>query len=451
MNIKQRVIEKFDECIDIISTLVSFPTIQTEALENQPFGVENARCLEKALEITSSMGFKSVNLDNYCGYAEMGEGEEIVGILGHLDVVPVTEGWKTPPFQATIIDDMMYGRGVADDKGPLVAGLMAMQIVKELNIPLKKRVRLIMGCNEESGFECIKHYVEKEGHIDIGFTPDGSFPIVHGEKGMIAGKMTSISTSIVHIHGGIASNVVCGHVEIQVKKNTFSMKLLDNYFKNNNILYSITETDNDIVLKVEGTSAHASTPELGKNAISYGLVGLKQAGFQDLFVDFYCERFGLTTDGELLGCKCNDEFGALTCNIGVISMTDGMIEASIDIRYPVSFAMKKVVDMITPHCKHYGGIIEITSTKKSLFYPLDSPIVTKLMAAYQEVTNDTISKPMTMGGGTYAKGINNCVAFGGMKEGFDYHIHDNNECIPLVELKEMIEIYTVALLKCLED
>ena len=328
--------------------------------------------------------------------------------------------------------------------------MIAMKVLRDLNVPIKKRIRLIMGTNEESGSKCLEYYVKKEGHVDYGFTPDGEFPGVFGEKGMVAMTYYSKDTNIIDIKGGTAKNVVCPSCTVTVEKANFSRKMLEDEFKNNDFSYEIVEDGDNVSITLNGVAAHASTPELGTNAISYLLEGLRKAGFQDKFVEFYHDHFGLCYDGSGIGAKCEDDYGSLTLNNGVIEMNDGVITGSVDIRFPVSLTSKKVLKMMEGKLEDENGRIEVNGVVEPLFFPPDSPLVTSLLSAYQEVTGDMETEPMTMGGGTYAKGINNTIAFGCAFLGTDYRIHNTNEFVPIDELLKQAEIYVVALLKLLE-
>ncbi len=449
MEIKQRVEKYFDAALNHLEQLVQYNSIQQEATKDYPFGEEVAKCLHKALEIADTYGFKTKNLENYAGYVEMGQGEKLIGILGHLDIVPAGDRWTTDPFKLRISEGKAYGRGTSDDKGAIVASLIAMKIVEDLGIPMNKRVRLIMGTNEETGSKGLKYYVEKEGHIDMGFTPDGSFPGVHGEKGMIAAKFCGTSSKILNINAGLATNIVCNLCELTVEKNSFNHRILEDYFSENELKYEMTETDEGMKLIVHGKAAHASTPDLGINAITHALVGLKSAGIQDEFVEFFANNIGVVTDGSLLGIDCQDEYGSLTCNVGVIRCEDGKIWGTLDIRFPVSMTSKQILEKL-PVSKE-GGEIEFVHASEPLYFPIDSPLVKKLLKAYQTVTHDTETQPMTMGGGTYARGIRNCIAFGCGFPGVDNHIHDADEFVGLEELKLQIEIYVHAILELLND
>lgn len=451
MDIKEYVESYKEQLFSNLAKLVSYNSVKGEQSDEYPFGKVVADCLAEALKMCEGYDFETTNLDNYCGYAQIGEGEQLIGILGHLDIVPAGEGWDSDPFKMVEKDGKLYGRGVSDDKGAVVASMIAMKIIKDMNIPLNKRIRLIMGCNEETGSLCLKHYVECEGHIDMGFTPDGEFPGVHGEKGMVGAIFKSKNTNIIDIKGGVAGNVVCNRCVVSVAKNSFSKRALDEYFNNNDIEYSIEETDDVVTIDVKGVAAHASTPSLGVNAISYALCGLKASGYQDSFVEFYCNHIGLETDGNMLGCKCSDEYGELTLNNGIIKMEDGQITGTIDIRFPVTMSVKQIVSLMSDNLEDENGVIEIVRKGEPLFYPIDSPLVSKLLSAYQEVTNDYETMPMTMGGGTYAKGIHNCIAFGCAFLGEDNHIHDANEHLAVDSFLKQVEIYVTAIMKLLED
>ena len=453
MNAKELVQGYKDELVEKLAKLVNINSKMGEAKPDAPFGEGPKEALVTALDMMEKDGFKTVNVDNYAGYAEMGEGEDVIGIIGHLDVVPASkeDGWDTDPFTQTEKDGVLYGRGVSDDKGAVVASMIAMKVIRDLQIPLNKRIRLIMGTNEESGSKCLEYYVQKEGDVTYGFTPDGDFPGVYGEKGMIKASYHSLNTNILAIDGGTVSNVVCGKCTIKVLKNSYSPKALKDYFNQKSLTYSIEDDGDGDKITLQGVAAHASMPELGVNAISELFMGLKQAGYQDAFVDFYCSHFGLETDGSLFGAACSDEYGALTANNGVIHMKDGVITGTIDMRSPVSMNVKQVIRQIKEEnrLKDEGGEIVIESSRDPLFYPPESTLVSSLVQAYRDVTGDTEAEPMTIGGGTYAKEIGNTIAFGCAFPGKDYRIHNTNEWVEIDELLLQAEIYVQAIINLL--
>lgn len=452
MDIKEMVEGYREELVNRLGKLVSVPSELGKSSDEAPFGEGPKKALLTALDMLKKDGFDTVNLDNYIGYGEMGEGEKVIGIVGHLDVVPARkeDGWNTDPYTMVEKDGTLYGRGVSDDKGAVVASMIAMKVIKDMGIKLNKRVRLIMGTNEESGSLCLKHYVEKEGSVDYGFTPDGEFPLVYGEKGMVGATYRSKKTNILNIEGGTVGNIVCKTCTIEVPKASFSKKALEDYFNNNSLEYNIEEKESSVVITVTGVAAHASMPELGRNAISYLMEGLHSAGFQDPFCEFYCDHFGLETNGKSAGVYFKDEYGELTLNTGVIHMKDGVIEGSIDIRYPVTFNSKQIIKQWQPHLEDENGVITINHTVEPLFYPLDSPLVSSLLDAYRKVTGDTETQPWVIGGGTYAKGIGNTIAFGCAFPDNDYRIHNTNEWVTIDELLLQAEVYVQAILNLQE-
>lgn len=451
MNIKERVKSYEQNMLDDLASLVSYNSVQGEEKPNAPFGETVAACLDCALDIAKGYGFKTTNLDHYAGYAEIGSGEQVIGVLAHLDIVPAGEGWNSDPFTLTHVKDRVFGRGTSDDKGAVVASMIAMKVLQEMQVPINKRIRLIMGCNEETGSKCLEHYVKTEGHIDMGFTPDGTFPGVHGEKGSLGLLFQATSDVILSAKGGLATNVVCNHFEMSLKANCVDVPKIKDALSKHPIEAIVTQVDDVVYLDVRGTAAHASTPKLGINAIGETMAALQEAGLRDSFVEFYHERIGTSCDGQGCGCKMEDEYGVLTFSNGTIQMDQGQITGTIDIRYPVTSNSEIVAQKIQKTLNHETrGTITISKRSEPLFFPIDSPLVSRLLLAYQEVTKDTVSKPTTMGGGTYAKGIHNCIAFGCEFEGEDCHIHDANEFVRVEVLLLQAEIYVHALLKLLD-
>ncbi|MEE1113582.1 MAG: Sapep family Mn(2+)-dependent dipeptidase [Eubacterium sp.] len=449
--IKERVEGYRELLLERLGELVAIPSTEGKPESDAPFGREPKRALEAALKMCEADGFRTKNVDNYAGYAEMGEGEQLIGVIGHLDVVPAAEGdgWDSDPFTMTERDGVLYGRGVADDKGAVVASMISMKVLKDMGIPLTKRVRLIMGTNEETGSRCLEYYVQKEGHVDYGFTPDGDFPLVYGEKGMIRAKYEA-NTQILSIEGGAASNIVCGKVKAAFVPGTLPEEKLASYFGKNGIRFELTKSGDADSLTVFGKTAHASTPELGVNAIAYLFAGLKDVGFADPLVDFYCGHIGTATDGNGLFGEVRDEYGALTLNTGVIKGKNGAAEGTIDIRFPVTMSAEQILALAEGKLSDANGQITITGTTEPLFFSPESDLVKSLAESYVEVTGDTVNKPMTIGGGTYAKEIHNTVAFGCAFPGIDYHLHDNNEWVRIDELLLQAEIYVHGILKLLE-
>lgn len=440
--IKNLVLSHKEELITTLEKLVNSQSVSSGAKEGYPHGKAVAETLDLALSICDELGFKTKNIDYEAGYAEIGEGEKLIGILGHLDVVPAGNGWESDPFKMTIKDDVIYGRGVMDDKGPVVANMIALKILKQLKPNLKSRVRLIMGCDEERGSSCLKHYVEKEGHIDMGYTPDGDFPLVFGEKGILHFDLI-FPTKIHHIFGGEVYNACISEVTVSKNQLQFDEQKFVQFLNENNIKH-IIETEK---ITVYGVAAHGSTPEKGINAASYLMEALYVAGCKDEAVLKYNELIELGYNGENLGINHEDRYGNLTLNVGKVRIINGEFVVSCDVRYPITTNGDKLEKTLLDNAIDYK--LNVVSHAKALYVDPESDLVKVLLTAYREVTND-LTPPLTIGGGTYARGINNCVAFGAMRLDREYNIHNVNEEISISELLELTEIYVNALLKMVE-
>ncbi|MBQ6653915.1 MAG: Sapep family Mn(2+)-dependent dipeptidase [Erysipelotrichaceae bacterium] len=438
---KEDILPYKEDIIRDLGMLVSYPSVYAE--DAPPFGQANIDCLNAALKLAEGYGFKTVNLDNYCGYVEMGQGDEIVGILAHLDVVPVSENWTSDPFVLRQEGDMLYGRGTSDDKGAGVCALTALRMLKDREPQFRKRVRLIWGCNEESGSRGVEHYVEQEGYVDCGFTPDGEFPLVFGEKGMVFATLRAPSEKILAIEASSAHNIVPAKCTVTLKPNCYDPRRLADYLNEHEISFELK----DDVLTVNGAAAHASLPEKGVNALSYAMEALHYAGIDDEFVNVYHDLVGLDYNGKNASVGFEDEYGKLTMNLGVAEKKDGDVCASIDIRFPVT--MKKE-DIIRPLEEAGQGYIIETEGVDPLFFPLDHPMIKALMKAYVDVTGDTESQPMAIGGGTYAKDMHGIVAFGCDDGKHNYRIHDDDEFVTVDSLLMQTACYYQAILNLLE-
>lgn len=445
INIKERIDSLTDEMLENLGKLVQYNSELGEAQEGMPFGQGPAQALAEALSIADSMGFETKNLDNYCGYAQIGSGKDIIALVAHLDIVPAGEGWNTDPFTMTRVADTVYGRGVSDDKGGAVASLYTLKLLQESGIALNKRVRVILGCNEETGSKCMEHYNQVEEPVTAGFTPDGEFPGIHGEKGLLRMTAKSKKTKILAVKGGFVGNAVCSRCSTTVSAADVDRSRLEEALgKTELVSWTVTEENGQLTIDAVGTAAHASTPLLGVNAAGCTMKALQEAGMQDDFVEYYNTHIGTACDGEGYGLKLHDEYGDLTLNNGIIFMKDGVITCTIDCRVPVTYTKEQVRELAAPYLEDEKGVTEINSCSDSLFYPADSPLVKSLYDAYVQVTGDTAHQPMVIGGGTYAKSIPNIIAFGCEFPDNDNHIHDANEKLEIAELKLQVEIYLQA-------
>ena len=432
--------EQFDQLVAALQKVISFNTEKGVATENAPFGANIKACLDYTLELAQSMGLDVYDCDGYAGHAEMkGTGSDVLGILGHLDVVPSkAEEWLYPPYAGEIHDGKLYGRGTMDDKGPMYACLFAVKALKEAGFVPSKTIRLIFGCDEESGMQCVEHYFKKMPYPTVSFSPDGDFPVINREKGIyqfdvVCGKLPQGVT----LTAGERANVVPS-----LCTSTSPMWLKGAFKPQDKI--TVENTDNGYVYTALGKSAHGSTPDEGVNA-THAILKMLAANYKDNeTLQFLAEKV-IDTSGKAWGIDlCDKESGKLTCNLGVLrTAPDGTLTATVDIRFPVTY---RCDDMYTLLCKNTPANFEIRPghISEPLHVPSDSHLVTTLMSVY----NDTMStklEPIAIGGGTYSRCLPNCVAFGPLFPDEEQTIHMPNECVDLNNLKLMAKLYLKAI------
>ncbi|MEI6285295.1 MAG: Sapep family Mn(2+)-dependent dipeptidase [Bacillota bacterium] len=418
-----------------IQELIHFESVKSEPAAGAPFGVENRKALDQALVLAASFGFTTVNMDGYCGYAEYGAGDEYVAVLGHLDIVALGEGWSVPPLEGRIIDNQIIGRGSNDNKGPIIAALYALKAIKDAGIELKHRVRIIFGCNEESGMKDMEYYVAHAPSPLFGFTPDGAFPVVYGEKG---GIHPFLSMEIVDngsgeyiesIFGGDTMNIVPTAVSATVVSENAAA-----FVNTANAVAGITAEiiDGKVVLQATGIAAHGSTPEKGDNAITKLVAFLatqKLNGSIAEFVRIINRIIGRDVNGQSLGIGYEDQpSGKLTLNLARIRCENDVVSVGCDVRIPVTFKPEQAADDVAKTAAAAGLQLEIGKFTHPLYFPKDSYLVTTLNAIFCKHFGKEL-EPVTMGGGTYAKKLPNTVAFGmgipGGKSGREHNADEN--------------------------
>lgn len=440
-----------------LNTIVSIESTRnlSTATENAPFGKNCRLVLDAMLDLAKKDGFNTKDIDGYAGVIEYGEGEDTLGVLGHLDIVPIGEDWTKEPLKVTLNDGYLFGRGVMDDKGPTLAAYYALKIIRDLNIPLKKRVMLITGCDEESGMECMDYYVEHAEVPKMGFVPDSDFPVVYGEKGGLHVTLHSNDeTVIVKMNAGTRPNIVIGKADCYVKEiSEEQRKLFDFYCATNQLSGNITEESDLIKLHIDGVFAHAAMTWNGVNAALHLLNFIGTAYNDQLAKDLY---FMLNDwQGKPLGIDIDGMYMSfLTMSTGIVTIENGKTEILIDIRYPNDTNADNIMEGFNATCARLASNIEARkeSDSKPLFVNPDSDFVKGLMDVYRKYTGDTFSCPLTMGGGTYARKFENFVSFGpelpNNKIETDQFVggpHQRDEGIKLEDLIQAIAIYAEAI------
>jgi len=443
------------EMIDSLIELVRIRSVQEDPAPQAPFGPGPARALIKTLEMAEKLSFKVENLSGYIGYAEYGQGDEYVAVLGHVDVVPEGDGWNSPPFDPIIKEGRIYGRGTTDDKGPLVAALYALKAIKDSNIKLNKRVRLIIGTNEETENEDIKYYLSQEKPPCCGFTPDAFFPLVYAEKGLLHLKIEKIVgidvSSVLEVEGGLVANMVpqSAKAEIVAENPNDIVQACSHFSENTGITVSAHVLGNKAIIRSMGKAAHASVPEEGKNAIMQLISFLSELGGLPgglaETIHFLDKRIGLETNGHSLGLGLTDEAsGGLTLNVGKIEISHGILSMVIDIRYPVTAHLQDVVIPLEKVLVDAGFSIEITDHQKPLYFSKSSYLVRTLQRVFKEQTGID-AEPLAIGAGTYAKEMPNIVAFGPVFPGEPLVEHQPDEYFAIEDLIMCSKIYAQAI------
>jgi len=363
--------------------LIKIPSVLSDSSNpSMPFGQNCNKALEYMLDLGNRLGFRTKNIDGYCGYIEFGEVNELVGIIGHLDVVPEGENWTYPPFSATISDNNIYGRGAIDDKGPVMASLYAMKVVMD-TCNITKRVRLILGLNEENDWKCIEYYKKYEETPSFGFSPDADFPCIYAEKGILSVRITH-PFSIKNME---ILNIDCNNNALNVVPKYCSITL-----KN-------TLSGNIEKLEFNGVPAHAAHPDLGDNAITKLIEHL----ISNLDQSLTDPQFTFLTKMKELGFfninnpNIKDESGILTSNIGYLGYENNNLQLGFNLRIPVNTSLDEIKSNFEKLKNTFPDInIKFTSENKPLYIPKDSNLVTTLTDIFNKKTNrelfDTINK-----------------------------------------------------------
>ncbi|MDE6660661.1 MAG: dipeptidase PepV [Anaeroplasmataceae bacterium] len=434
-----------EEGLLLLSKLISFETVlkNFNPKSDAPFGDENKHALKFILEYASKDGFDILNDQNYAGHIEFGKGKEILGILAHLDVVPVDgQAWKTNPFVLNISGDKLFGRGAMDDKGPLVASYLAMKLLKDQGFTPKKKVRLIMGCDEESGSRCLNHYFKKNPVPDLGFSPDADFPLIYGEKAHMTynfeGKLDA-SEIITEFTCGTRYNVVPALATMKLSKNLKQEYLA---FLEKNHYEGKVEKD---TYYAYGKASHAMVPQKGLNA-SFILFEFLNEVAPSTLSEFFVKYLTFDPFGKKLGYDLYDEqMKELTSNVGLVNIKNGTLLIGIDSRVPQKEHEALMREKINEAAKTANLKANVLSFGGYHYVDPSSFLVTTLMNVYKEVTGDFTALPMTIGGGTYAKFIDNGVAYGPLMPGREDVCHIADEYMLLEDFKNAILIYAKAI------
>ena len=464
IDFKQEVLNHKEDLLKDLFDLLSVRSILgTDITEETPFGSGPREALDLILSFGKRDGYKTKLVENKAGHIEVGQGEELFGILGHVDVVPVVEAdWTSHPFKPEIRDGKIFARGSLDDKGPTMAAYYAVKLLDKLGVKWNKRVRVIVGSDEETGFRCVEAYFKHEEQPASGFTPDAMFPLVYAEKAratfdhklIFVDEDGQYNYKLVKFNGGQVLNMVVASAKAELEGEASDIKEKFENFLAQEKLEGEVEVGNTIKLTLKGKAAHGSTPQYGINGATklaefLSTLGLDNNGKN--FVDYIVEKLANDPFGEKLGINySDDEMGEATYNYGILEYDlerkIGLV--STDCRHPKKFDLVDRLNGI----KVDNIDIEVTSTKEAHYVPKDDELVTTLMDVYRKHTGDTKNDAFVLGGGTYARCLKKGVAFGLLFPGKEDTMHQANEYLEVEDLLLATAIYAEGIYKlCCEQ
>ena len=450
--------EREEELMAELRELLRIESILDEekATAEAPFGPGPLEALKFMLEKGQEQGMAVKNVDNMAGHIEMGQGEELLGILCHVDVVPAGDlaTWTHPPFEGTVVDGKLYARGAIDDKGPTMAAWLAMKLVKDAGVELNRRVRLIVGSDEESGFRCVDRYFEKEEMPTLGFAPDADFPLINAEKGIAhlvfsQDRNGKKEKKLLSFEAGKRINMVPETATATLERASDEMnEKLRKFLLENNAEGTLNWEGDRYIITVKGKSAHAMEPEKGRNAavlLAKFLTTELDDGAGAQFVRFITDVFDGDHTGRALGFDYKDEMsGETTLNPGRVSFGEkgGVIEVSM--RYSVTYPFEEKMTAVQERMAATPFTMDVAGDSKPHYVPEEDELVQALLSVYRKHTND-FSKVLSTGGGTYARVMKKGVAFGMLYPGEPDVAHQADEYVVVEDLVKAAAIYAEAI------
>ena len=464
IDFKKEVLNHKEDLLKDLFELLSVRSILgTDITEETPFGSGPREALDLILSFGERDGYKTKLVENKAGHIEVGQGDELFGILGHVDVVPVVEAdWTSHPFKPEIRDGKIFARGSLDDKGPTMAAYYAVKLLDKLGVKWNKRVRVIIGSDEETGFRCVEAYFKHEEQPASGFTPDAMFPLVYAEKARATfdHKLKFVledgnyNYKLVRFNGGQVLNMVIASAKAELVGEVSDIKeKFENFLAQEKLDGEVTVEDT-IKLTLKGKAAHGSTPQYGINGATKLAEFLSTLGLDNNcknFVNYIVEKRANDPFGEKLGIDYSDnEMGEATYNYGILDydLEKKVGIVSTDCRHPMKFDLVARLNGV----KVDNIDIEVTSTKEAHYVPKDDELVTTLMDVYRKHTGDTKNDAFVLGGGTYARCLKKGVAFGLLFPGKEDTMHQANEYLEVEDLLLATAIYAEGIYKlCCEQ
>lgn len=429
-----------------------------------PFGQDCRKVLDHALARGHFYGFDTADHDGYAGSITLGDYDHAIGVIAHLDVVPVGEGWVYPPFDTTYLPehDVLVGRGVDDNKSAFVASLFAMRMLREFGVPLRHGIRLICGTSEETGMQDMRA-LRQMGHRfpETSLVPDAGFPVNYAQKGMIDGTLTApCAGNLLMLDAGTARNVIPDEAVCVIVADIEAVQAaLSGIDPADAALLTLSAVEGGTRIVAKGKAGHAAFPAGGDNAIArLARVLTASALLTGTARDVLAALANLTADanGITEGVACADEIsGALTLVYGVAHLKDGMLTVSVDCRYPVTADGAALEANLRRAWELHGFSVKELELSEPFYIPVDDPRVMALQALYKDITGRD-DPPYVMSGGTYSRAVPGAISFGpgmpGKKWDFSAFLpeghgsyHGPDEALPIEKLLTVSKIYVAAL------
>ena len=426
--IKAAVKGKEAEFLAGLKKVMKVDSVKGLAETGAPFGKGPKKALETALDLASTLGFETKIVSDAVGYAQYGtNNDEYIGVVGHLDVVEAGSGWSYPPFDSTLEAGVLYGRGVLDNKGPAISTLYALAVLKELNIPLSKTIRILFGTDEESGSADIPLYLATEKPPIYGFTPDCKYPAVYGERGLIGIEIATVMPEkelkqISNFKGTFTRSSVPDHLEVTLK--------------------------NGEEILIEGKRAPSNAPEMGENVLTkFAEIATNEHFFTGELADYFswlATALHLKHDGSGLGIDFSDQAsGKLMLTPYAFKIEKNKVYLTLSIRYPISVTEEQILVKLKQHLP-MDSQLQIIRKMPATSFPLDHPMLKIMQEVYEECTGMD-GTPVTTTGATYARTMPNIVAFGPSFPGQKGIAHNKDEYMDLTDLMKNMEIYAVTM------
>ena len=430
----------------VLKDWIAVPSVCDETDDKTPFGRHIQESLEIALDTCEELGFKTfIDPQGYYGYAEIGQGEELLAILCHLDVVPAEDlaEWTHNPFEMVESDGKLYGRGTQDDKGPSVAALYGVKALMDQGYEFNKRVRFIFGTDEETLWRCMARYGEIEEQATYGFAPDSAFPLTYAEKGLLQAYLVGPGSNDLTLNNDRAFNAVPAKAMYQGDKLDAVKAALDQ------LGFEYTEDASQIV--VLGKSVHAKDAYEGTNAVIRLALALEKLFPENPAFKLIKDKFYETGYAKPIFGEVEDEMsGPLTVNLSKLIINEDESRIGLDIRIPVTADKDLLVDQLAKAAAEYDFEYQEFDYLNSLYVPLDSPLVNTLLEVYRDLTGD-MTEPISSGGATFARTMPNCVAFGAQTKGAAVTEHQIDEYISVENFYDAMEIYAHAVKELASD